>query len=1165
MTVSVTNNTTLGQSQCAVRVWVITGADPVNPVGAHGFNGSTSSSTVSQSYTAQIDNGQGFLAVCDWTAVGTETAGSGCTLDDSGSLGAPDVSYGFCHRSVADDANGGLTTLNMSLPSSSTSLNWSYVEIQPGVGDAPEKDPPPQINYFPPGWGAPNGMTTPWLGTANAAPNPSGVIIHGSSPETVLNTAGTATGLTTSSFTPPAGSLLLILWSGNSIDPTNPSTPTITDSLGTPLTYTLSDWQSRADSPTTDGQAASWTAPVVTSAPMTVTVNNNAASPNRHAALTVLVLTDPNGRPRVGAHGKSGSTSAALITQSYTAQATGGQGFFAVCDWAAVGTPVAGTDCTVALPSSTGPGSVGTIPSQISYGHFKRTVPDDVNTVANRINVSLPASSTALNWVHVEILPALVVAGSPTVAPLVVTPPFARVPIPPVTLGASQPLGNPAVPTPQPLVVTPPPAVLRPPPAAYLSANAAAPAAGGGGTLAFDTSGSTAMTAGATSTTIDITAAAVGAICYVWIAIGPAPTGTINITGWTNVFTQTEDGTTARYALLRRVKQAGDTTFTVSWINSAKGTLSWVSYTGQDAVTPDEGGTLATNGVTSRTAVPTPSGTPTAADRWAVGFFSARTSTVGNKPITWTPDAALNERIDVDNNAAGSAPWIGNEIADSNAAVTQSAHSYTGTHNAAESHDGSAILFLIPGAVTSSASSPQPLVVSPPWTPVAIPAVQISASQPLGNPAVGSPEPLVVTPTYVRPPVPGALLFGTAGVAVTPPPLVVSPPFRATPVPGALITSNPAAPVVSGTASPQPLVVTPPFTPVPTPPVSVTASQPLGNPAVPTPQPIVVTAPWTAPVPGAKLYGPGAPPAVVSTVGTPGPLVVGPPFTPVPIPLTYLSASQPLGNPAVGITSAARRDAGVHTEPGPRREGVRQPGRPGCRRDLHHRPAGRHPDVHPRPGPGSEGLRRTRQHAGARAAPRHAAVAARRDPEDLPVRQLPARQSGRAESPAARGVPAAPVDATDARARVPDGPGPLLPAADGPAEHRHHQPPGHRYDDVRDRHHRAAEHRHDGATGQRHHRRVLRRCHVRHLHHAARPDRRRGPDGRHVHDQTAHQFEHRSGHRRRHPDLHDDVHGEVPAEAADRGRPADHRRRGAGVHPTPDPVVAGHDHGDRGR
>jgi hypothetical protein len=220
--------------------------------------------------------------------------------------------------------------------------------------------------------------------------------------------------------------------------------------------------------------------------------------------------------------------------------------------------------------------------------------------------------------------------------------------------------------------------------------------------IAPDTTGSTSMTGGATSTSIDITAAAVGARVYVWIAIGPAPTGTINITGWTNVVTQTEDGTTARYALMTRVKQSGDTTFSVSWVNSAKGTLGWGSYTGQDAVTPDELASLTTNGVTSRTAVPTSSLTPTATGRWSLGFWSARTSTAGNKPITWTPDAALTERLDIDNNTAASAPWIGVEIADSNGTVTVAAHSYTASHNAAESHDATVLLFLIPASTTST-------------------------------------------------------------------------------------------------------------------------------------------------------------------------------------------------------------------------------------------------------------------------------------------------------------------------------------------------------------------------------------------------------------------------------------------------------------------------------
>lgn len=440
------------------------------------------------------------------------------------------------------------------------------------------------------------------------------------------------------------------------------------------------------------------------------------------------------------------------------------------------------------------------------------------------------------------------------------------------------------------------PVVYRPG-SVFLSRAPAAPAPPAGGTIALDTTGSTSVLAGTTSTTVDITAAAVGAWCYCWVAL-VINSGAVTATGWTSLL-NSDEGTSAHYALLRRQKQLGDTTFTFSWTTSTKGTLAWASWTGLDSVTPDEQATLATNGVTGRTAVPTPSATPTAADRWAAAFFGVRTSTVGNKPITWTPDGATTERIDVDNNLAGSSPWSGVEIADTNAAVTQAAHSYTATHNASEGHDGSAILFLIPGAAVSTSPRTQPLVVTPPFNVVPVPGVLITSSFPLGNPAVPTSQPLVVGPPFAVVPVPGAEIFGPGAPAAvvasssSPQPLVVGPPSTVAPVPGARLFSPTAVAV-----TPRPLVVTPPFTPVPTPPVSITASQPLGNPAVPTPQPIVVTAPWTAPVPGAKLFGPGAPPAVVSTVGTPGPLVVGPPFTPVPIPLTYLSASLPLGNPA---------------------------------------------------------------------------------------------------------------------------------------------------------------------------------------------------------------------------------------------------------------------------
>jgi hypothetical protein len=233
--------------------------------------------------------------------------------------------------------------------------------------------------------------------------------IDGSTPAIVTSTSTTVATLSTGSFTPPAGALLLIAWAGNSHIATNPSTPTITDSLGSPLTYTLLDWQSRANSPTVDGQAAMWWAVVGSSAAMTVTTTINVATDNeKQQALQVIVITGQDSVTPIGAHGKSGSTSSSAIAQNYTAAATGGQGFIAVCDWDSLGNFTAGTGCTIPT------GGTGTIPTtQISYGIFRRTTADGVNGNTTTLNVNLAGTSTHVSWVYAEVVPAAPPAGIP--------------------------------------------------------------------------------------------------------------------------------------------------------------------------------------------------------------------------------------------------------------------------------------------------------------------------------------------------------------------------------------------------------------------------------------------------------------------------------------------------------------------------------------------------------------------------------------------------------------------------------------------------------------------------------------------------------------------------------------------------------------------------------
>lgn len=224
--------------------------------------------------------------------------------------------------------------------------------------------------------------------------------IDGSTPAVATQTVNTTNTVTTASFTPPANCIIYIRWAWNTLSGENPTQPTITDSLGGHLTYTRIDWQSHVDSPTVSGQAAHWWAKVTTSAAMTVTVTGGSGIGGHGGALHVTVITGSDLVSPIGAHGKSGSVSAASIAQSYTAQASSGWGFLGVCDWDQKGAETAGTGCTL---TNGGSANVGL---EITYGFIRRSSADDSNGSSNTLNVTLPGTSTNLAWVYAEVLPA---------------------------------------------------------------------------------------------------------------------------------------------------------------------------------------------------------------------------------------------------------------------------------------------------------------------------------------------------------------------------------------------------------------------------------------------------------------------------------------------------------------------------------------------------------------------------------------------------------------------------------------------------------------------------------------------------------------------------------------------------------------------------------------
>lgn len=228
-----------------------------------------------------------------------------------------------------------------------------------------------------------------------------GLAIDPSTPAIVVNSNNSVATVATASFSPPAGSILVVRWGGNTVASSNPAAPSITDNLSVHLNWQLLDWQSRADSPTVNGQAATWWAPVGAGGAMTVTVTTGTIAGAQQAVILCEVLTGQAANP-IGTHGKSGTGLGSSAAQTYLAQASGGQGFIGVLDWDATGNMTAGTGCTLASPDGT-----GTIPTQISYGFIRRTLADDISGVNNTLNVTFGGSATNVSWVYVEILPAV--------------------------------------------------------------------------------------------------------------------------------------------------------------------------------------------------------------------------------------------------------------------------------------------------------------------------------------------------------------------------------------------------------------------------------------------------------------------------------------------------------------------------------------------------------------------------------------------------------------------------------------------------------------------------------------------------------------------------------------------------------------------------------------
>jgi len=208
----------------------------------------------------------------------------------------------------------------------------------------------------------------------------------------------------------------------------------------------------------------------------------------------------------------------------------------------------------------------------------------------------------------------------------------------------------------------------------------------------------TLVNTSALSGVVDISGAPTGDWVYAFTVIAASQTGNIAAGAggeWTTLV-EGNQSTATHYALHRRKKVAGDTTFTFTWDTSQKATILLSSWPGLDGTTPED--TVSGSNVLLHSAAsgnyPTPSLTPAATGRWAAVWAWLRSTSASPGSLDWIADAALVERND---QSTSSSRWVSIELSDSNGIVTVAAHSYTPTNaDTAESNGGAVLVYLAP-------------------------------------------------------------------------------------------------------------------------------------------------------------------------------------------------------------------------------------------------------------------------------------------------------------------------------------------------------------------------------------------------------------------------------------------------------------------------------------
>lgn len=243
-----------------------------------------------------------------------------------------------------------------------------------------------------------------------------GLLLDGSTPAPVHGGAGGGTAsqsITTASFTPPSGSVLVICGGWNSSGSDTLTTLSVSDNLGTPLSYTTAQTEGNTIS---DAYIRVWNSSPSIGSTMTVTLNATATGVTGagffYLYLYVLVFTGANTSAPIGAHG-GGRGATGVISDGYSSTATNSWGWLLCGDWSASAAPTVPAGETVKDSEQ--------VSGQITYALIQQSSLSGAAGSSVTMSTTAPTSGAQISHLYFEVVPA----AAPPANPYFFSRPFA--------------------------------------------------------------------------------------------------------------------------------------------------------------------------------------------------------------------------------------------------------------------------------------------------------------------------------------------------------------------------------------------------------------------------------------------------------------------------------------------------------------------------------------------------------------------------------------------------------------------------------------------------------------------------------------------------------------------------------------------------------------------